>query len=47
VTAQRTVFTHTSRAVRVLCSERASSGFPLDVRQAAQVTAVMFPRVEL
>ena len=42
-----TVFTHTSRAARVPCSERASSGFPPDVRQAAQVIAVKFPRIEL
>jgi len=42
-----TVFTHTSRAARVLCSERASSGFPPDVHQAAQVIAVKFPRIEL
>jgi hypothetical protein len=31
----------------VRCSKRASSGFPPDVRQAAQDTAVKFPRIEL
>ena len=45
--ARWAVFTYTSRAARVLGSERASSGFPPDVRQAARVIAVMLPSIEL
>ena len=31
----------------MLCSEHASSGFPSDVRQVAQIVAATFPSTEL